>query len=389
MLRQIKANTGDDRKVGGYLAHGNGALCCIASTTPQLGIASMRINRQTERRPHHHRNWPDQDLYTQTGTCSIMSSPSEAPAALHALLAPWPNLYVLCDEVLKAWPAHAGVLCKSFEPRSHGMMATSELAAGAVLALAGERRAQIAADYRWLCDRIQEEEIEFVRTGHYRFKSFEQTNAHVYSDHVFMERYMHGLMFSHVLWFMHASSLHFFRQRLEARLPRGARVLEIGSGHGLLLYLALTDFGLSEAHAWDLSEVSLAQTRHALSVFGAEASALNFRIQDMHKLEPDGEKFDLVILSHILEHLDDPVAALEKVRGVVDKRGVLFVNVPLNAPMPDHVILLESPVMATDILERAGFRIVEMATHTTQAKRLSQCLRQRIAVTCSIIAEPI
>ncbi|MGF7169307.1 2-polyprenyl-3-methyl-5-hydroxy-6-metoxy-1,4-benzoquinol methylase [Sphingobium xanthum] len=309
-------------------------------------------------------------------------------AALRTQLARWPNLLALSEVVVETWPEHAGYLSKSFDVRSEGMMATSDHVARAMLLLAGDRKAQVAADYRWLCDRIREEELEFARSGHYRYSSFEQTNAHVYSNDDFMERYMHGLLYSHVLWYMHASSLHFFRQRLEARVPRGGRVLEVGSGHGLLLYLALTDFGLSEAHGWDLSEVSLAQTRHALKTLGAEGDNLHFRIQDMHQVQPDGETYDLVILSHILEHLDDPVEALQKMRGAVSKKGVLFVNVPLNAPMPDHVILLENPDMAADLLVKGGFRIVEMATHTTQAKRISQALRQKIAVTCSIIAEP-
>jgi 2-polyprenyl-3-methyl-5-hydroxy-6-metoxy-1,4-benzoquinol methylase len=309
-------------------------------------------------------------------------------AALRTQLARWPNLLALSEVVVETWPEHAAYLLKSFGVRSEGMMATSDHVARAMLLLAGDRKAQVAADYRWLCDRIREEELEFARSGHYRYSSFEQTNAHVYSNDDFMERYMHGLLYSHVLWYMHASSLHFFRQRLEARVPRGGRVLEVGSGHGLLLYLALTDFGLSEAHGWDLSEVSLAQTRHALKTLGAEGDNLHFRIQDMHQVQPDGEAYDLVILSHILEHLDDPVEALQKMRGAVSKKGVLFVNVPLNAPMPDHVILLENPDMAADLLVKGGFRIVEMATHTTQAKRISQALRQKIAVTCSIIAEP-
>jgi 2-polyprenyl-3-methyl-5-hydroxy-6-metoxy-1,4-benzoquinol methylase len=203
---------------------------------------------------------------------------------------------------------------------------------------------------------------------------------------VFMERYMNGLLFSHVLWYMHASSLHFFRGRLEARVSPGGRVLEVGSGHGLLLYLALTDFCLTEAHAWDLSEVSLNQTRAALALLGAEAR-VNFAIQDMHRIATGAEAFDLIILSHILEHLEAPALALDRIRSVLGKNGLLFVNVPLNAPMPDHIVLFETPDSAIDLLRSGGFRTVEMAAHTTQAMSLSQALRRKTAVTCSIIAE--
>ncbi|WP_174274424.1 class I SAM-dependent methyltransferase [Sphingomonas bacterium] len=316
----------------------------------------------------------------------MKSNLADDRAALAALTAPWPDLDRLIALILAEWPEHASFLLRSFAPRSPGMMATSEHVARAILALTAGHAAQVASDYRWLCARIQEEELEFARSGHYRYSSFEQTNAHVYSDAEFMGRYMHGLLFSHVLWFMHASSLHFFRQRLEGHVPAGGSVLEVGPGHGLLLYLALSDFRLSRAHGWDLSEVSLAQTRAALDVLGAGDKA-HLAIQDMHAIDAGGETFDLVILSHILEHLDDPVAALLRIRGAIPRKGKLFVNVPLNAPMPDHVILLETPEMAARLLTDGGFTIVEMASHTTQAITLGQSLKRRTAVTCSIIAE--
>jgi 2-polyprenyl-3-methyl-5-hydroxy-6-metoxy-1,4-benzoquinol methylase len=302
------------------------------------------------------------------------------------ILERWPNLARLTRVVLNCWPEHVGYLHKSFTARTDALMATSEHVASAVLALAGTRASQMAEDYRWLCACIKKEEIEFARTGRYRFTSFKETEAHVYSDAAFMARYMHGLLFSHVLWYMHASSLHFFRSRLEARVPGDRRVLEVGSGHGLLLYLALTDLGCAEAHAWDLSEVSLQQTRAALALLGAEDKA-HFSIRDMHRIEPKGESFDLIILSHILEHLEDPISALERIRFLLGENGLLFVNVPLNAPMPDHIVLLETPDAAVDLLRRGGFQPVEFAAHTTQSMSLSKALRQKIAVTCSIIAE--
>ncbi|MEO8812431.1 MAG: methyltransferase domain-containing protein, partial [Caulobacteraceae bacterium] len=103
---------------------------------------------------------------------------------------------------------------------------------------------------------------------------------------------------------------------------------------------------------------------------------------------PGDETFDLIILSHLLEHLEDPVRALEKIRPRVAKGGHVFVNVPLNAPMPDHLILLREPGDAERLMVEGGFRIVEFSAHTTQNVTLSKALRAKSAVTCSIIAEP-
>ena len=40
------------------------------------------------------------------------------------------------------------------------------------------------------------------------------------------------------------------------------------------------------------------------------------------------------------------------------------------------------------MLEDGGFRVLEIASHTTQAASLPRALKRKIAVTCSIIAEP-
>jgi len=298
-----------------------------------------------------------------------------------------PALQKLVQLVVDVWPDHETFLLTSFKARTPDLLETSEAMADVVLRLAAGREEQVAKDYVWLCEQIREEEINFARTDAYRYSTFAETNANVYSDDAFMERYMHGLLYSHVLWYMHVSSLHFFRQRLAARVKPGGKVMEVGSGHGLLIYLTLVELGMAEAVAWDISEISLAQTRHALESLGT-ADRARYAIQDMHKVEPDAEKFDLIILSHLLEHLEDPVDALQKLRNAVAKGGYLFVNVPLNAPMPDHLQLFRDPADVIKLLENSGFRTLEIASHTTQALPLPKALKRKIAVTCSVIAEP-
>ena len=299
-----------------------------------------------------------------------------------------PSLARLSKLVTNAWPEHAAYLVKSYSARTPALLKTSDEMAAVVLKLAGDRAEQVAQDYRWLCDQIREEELNFARTDAYRYSTFEQTNANVYSDDDFMERYMHGLLYSHVLWYMHVSSLHFFRERLAARVKPGGKVMEVGSGHGLLIYLALTELAQETAVAWDLSAVSLEQTRSALELLGA-ADRAQYAIQDMHKVEQGGETFDLIILSHLLEHLEEPVDALQKMRHAMAKGGYLFVNIPLNAPMPDHLQLLSDPDEAVQMMTDGGFRVLEIASHTTQAATLPRALKRKIAVTCSIIAEPV
>lgn len=306
---------------------------------------------------------------------------------LNEMLAARPNLSRLSKLVTDAWPEHGDYLAKSYAVRTPALLDTSEAMAGVVLQLAGDHAEQAARDYRWLCDVIREEELNFARTDAYRYSTFAETNAHVYSDDDFMQRYMHGLLFSHVLWYMHLSSLHFFLGRLAARVKPGGKMMEVGSGHGLLIYLALTELGMKEAVAWDISPVSLDQTKAALAQLGMGDRA-RYAIQDMHQVSAGGEQFDLILLSHLLEHLEHPIDALQNIRHAVAKGGHLFVNIPLNAPMPDHIQLLSDPDEAVAMMNAGGFRVLEIASHTTQAASLPRALKRKTAVTCSIIAEP-
>ena len=50
--------------------------------------------------------------------------------------------------------------------------------------------------------------------------------------------------------------------------------------------------------------------------------------KDLTDLAP-GTKFDIILLCHILEHLVDPIATLQHVRGYLENEGLLYIEVPL------------------------------------------------------------
>src|SRR5205085_1371454 len=98
--------------------------------------------------------------------------------------------------------------------------------------------ASLVADYRFICEKIVlPEELYFRRHGTYRLKTFEEAYRTVYSDRAFMTRYMNGLLVTDVIWINHCRCMMNYRQDFLPRLKPGASLLEIGPGHGLLLYL--------------------------------------------------------------------------------------------------------------------------------------------------------
>jgi 2-polyprenyl-3-methyl-5-hydroxy-6-metoxy-1,4-benzoquinol methylase len=83
------------------------------------------------------------------------------------------------------------------------------------------------------------------------------------------------------------------------------------------------------------------------------------------------EKFSLVIMSHVLEHLRDPLAILARIKNLLDPQGVVAIAVPnFNSLLvkilgtkdnscllvPDHLTYFSKKGLLT-LLERAGFKV--------------------------------
>jgi 2-polyprenyl-3-methyl-5-hydroxy-6-metoxy-1,4-benzoquinol methylase len=113
---------------------------------------------------------------------------------------------------------------------------------------------------------------------------------------------------------MHA----FMMRRFEASLPHG-RAIELGCYHGdftRLLTAHYADLTVIEG-AGDLVEI-------ARSRVPAAVRFVHSRFEDF---APDGV-YDAAFLVHTLEHLDDPVAVLRRIRSWLSPTGRLFVVVP-------------------------------------------------------------
>jgi 2-polyprenyl-3-methyl-5-hydroxy-6-metoxy-1,4-benzoquinol methylase len=305
---------------------------------------------------------------------------------LHDLTNAYPSTALVAEAVLQSWAEHEKYICRSLSVRSNEVMETTEMLAGAALKLAGLRCAEVALHYRWTCDRLREEEINFHRSGHYRLSSFAEADREVYSNADYMGKYVDGLLLSQVLWANHAESCNFFFREIPRHLQPGGRLLEIGPGHGLMLYLALSRFGLASAAAWDISAVALDQTGRALTLLGIEQADL--AVRNIMDVRPGGETYDLVVLSEILEHLEDPKAAMRQIRSLVSREGLVFVNVPVNSPSPDHLYLMQSIEDAEDLLTDTGFVIVGKGAFATQGHPVEKALRNRISVSVCMLGRP-
>lgn len=309
------------------------------------------------------------------------------PEALADQLADCPASRTIVAAVLADWPDHAAYLTKSFAARTHEQLAATEQAAAAALRLIGDETARFVHGYRWTCDRLREEELFFHREGRYRLSTFAEADAEVYSNHDYMAPYVDGLLLTQVLWYNHVATFEMFLNRLLGASERPFSYLEVGPGHGLMVYCAAGSALSQSLEAWDVSAVSLRETRAALDRLGVDKPVSLVETDILQAKRPD-KRFDLVVISEVLEHLERPQDALAFLRDVVAEDGRVFVNVPLNSPSPDHIYLLSTPDEARALVEQAGFEVEQIELYATQGRPVEKAVKNKVSVSVGMIARP-
>lgn len=87
---------------------------------------------------------------------------------------------------------------------------------------------------------------------------------------------------------------------------------------------------------------------------------------DAHDLPFEDEKFDKVLMRHVLEHLEHPLTALGEAYRVLKEGGVIGVEVPNPKKVPgdERETHLYSWTKSTlhHIMERAGFEVLKYST---------------------------
>jgi len=107
------------------------------------------------------------------------------------------------------------------------------------------------------------------------------------------------------------------RSLRRAGLAPGARVLDVGAGTGRLV----ADLA---ARGYVASGIEPSARSAAAAAAGDAGCSVARATIDDH----DERDLDAIVLWHVLEHLDDPRAALERLRGWLRPGGLLLVAVP-------------------------------------------------------------
>ena len=137
------------------------------------------------------------------------------------------------------------------------------------------------------------------------------------------------------------------------------RILDIGCSNAIFL-------DLYRESGWETWGVEPSENASVARVKGHKIIKSVFEKADLPK-----DYFDLVVLNHTLEHLDNPMKILKKVYGLLKRGGILFVDVPnaggLGAKilgdrwpyrLPDEHKWQFTRLSLSKIVKKAGFKIL-------------------------------
>jgi 2-polyprenyl-3-methyl-5-hydroxy-6-metoxy-1,4-benzoquinol methylase len=147
---------------------------------------------------------------------------------------------------------------------------------------------------------------------------------------------------------------------------QSANVLDVGCAYGFMLEKFPKHF---KKYGLDVSEHAISEAKKllpkaTLKVGGAEDA---FPFPENH--------FDIVTCNDVLEHLENPRKALEHIKHVMKKGGILYINTPnfnllrkVVFAKPDkleHHISLMTHEKLKKLLLELGFQIEELYTYTS------------------------
>ncbi len=297
----------------------------------------------------------------------------------------FPSIAAVVAAVIKEWSEHEKFVQTSLGTADEDYLSRLENVSENVLVLADGELDRFAADYRWTCGILREEQFYFARNKEYRRSTIAEAIRDVYANGAYMSRYINGLLLSQVIWQNHTQAMDIYRMRFLPGNKDNYHHLEVGPGHGLFMVYAADDPRCASLAAWDVSVSSLESTQDALKKMHVERT-VDMLEAEICSIVPAPDQFDSIMCSEVLEHTEQPQKALDNMLKALRPGGRLFLNIPVNSPAPDHIYLWRKPEEIRSMVAACGYEIEDFIEIPPTGKTLEQAYKQGIDISCVAIA---
>ncbi len=244
--------------------------------------------------------------------------------------------------------------------------------------------------YTFINTMVMEETYFFERNKRYRNATFEEVNEIVYQNEEYMKKYMIGLCISDYIWIQHLEMIRWFEQILQEKTSKRQaetseqRYLEIGPGLGQYLIRALKYGGFDDYLATDLSPTSVEQCKRYMNYRGIDETAYQITQKDFFEFSSE-KKYDCIVMGEVLEHVEQPLEMLKKIRSLLKEQGMAFITTVINAPAIDHISLFRSEEEVLTLAREAGFVVQDHICVTAGGIPMDRAVKRRYAINIAMV----
>jgi SAM-dependent methyltransferase len=130
----------------------------------------------------------------------------------------------------------------------------------------------------------------------------------------------------------------------------------------------------AEVVGLDISPASLEVSRRLIANDRVDYRCDNFLTHGFD------QRFDFIAMGEVIEHVEDPLAMLRRMRDCLSDDGVAFVTAPANAPAIDHIYLFTEPADIRALLKAAGFEILDETSCCTEYVDIELAIRKKLPI---------
>lgn len=228
-----------------------------------------------------------------------------------------------------------------------------------------------------------ERQMDCIRSGSYMAKDYEEIRKEVYANDEYMSTtYYPALLLSYLASPNYRHILRSLNEILQQwEQASVCRLVDIASGHGLLLLYALKSLQRANGVSVDVSPVAANFSTQLQLSTGWAASRFHCSTRDLliEQLDADSEPFDAAICCELLEHIPNPDIFLRRIRKCLRTGGRLFISAAVRMESVDHLTFFASTAEVAALIQGEGFSIArEMSVPFVTARPATEARWKRL-----------
>ncbi len=192
-------------------------------------------------------------------------------------------------------------------------------------------------------------QIELEKKGAYKFDNFKEAQKNVYDNpEVMGRRYLNGVMISQAFWLNHYKVLAYFLKNFCFPDKKHGSVLEVPVGTGIFLSKFISLNPGWNGIGYDISKSSVEYAKEFMRINNKQP--IEVVLQNVFDI-PETRQYDRIMCGELVEHLENPIGLLKKLKALLKDDGKLFLTTAVWAANIDHIYLFKNMHEVRELLE--------------------------------------